>query len=99
MKEKVLKIINHYGVMPQLKHFNSEIFELTEAIINYENSLKEPYAVNTLPLREHIAEEIADVMVMLKQFQFYYGIDREELRKVVNYKIDRQLGRIENENK
>ena len=90
MKEKVLKIINHYGVMPQLKHFNSEIFELNEAIIKHETTGCE---------RQHIVEEISDVIVMLKQLQFYYGIDREELRKVVNYKIDRQLGRIENENK
>ena len=35
MKEDLLKIINNYGVIPQLKHFNSEVFELTEAIINY----------------------------------------------------------------
>lgn len=90
MKEKVLKIINHYGVLPQLKHFNSEVFELNEAIIKHETIGCE---------RKHIVEEISDVIVMLKQLQFYYGIDREELRKVVNYKIDRQLGRIENENK
>ena len=35
MKETALKVINHYGVMPQLKYFQSEVFELTEAIIDY----------------------------------------------------------------
>lgn len=37
MTDKLLKIINHYGVMPQLKYFQSEVFELNEAIIKYEN--------------------------------------------------------------
>ena len=99
MKEDVLKIINRYGIMPQLKYFQSEVFELNEAIINYENRLKEPYAVNMLPLKEHIAEEIADVMVMLKQFQMYYKISRDEIRDIMKYKIERQLERIGNEQK
>ena len=37
MKEDLLKIIQHYGVMPQLKYFQSEVFELNESIINAEN--------------------------------------------------------------
>lgn len=28
MKENLLKIINHYGLSPQLKYFQSEVFEL-----------------------------------------------------------------------
>lgn len=35
MKEDLLKIINTYGVMPQLKYFQSEVFELNEAIIEH----------------------------------------------------------------
>ena len=35
MKEKLLKIINHYGVMLQLKYLQSEVFELNEAIIRH----------------------------------------------------------------
>ena len=34
--DKLLEIINHYGVLPQLKYFQSEVFELNEAILNYE---------------------------------------------------------------
>ena len=44
---------------------------------------------------EHIKEEIADVMVMLKQFQLYYNIPTEEIKKVMKNKIDRQIKRIE----
>lgn len=37
MSDKILKIINHYGVRHQLKYFQSEVFELNEAIIEFEN--------------------------------------------------------------
>ena len=33
MKEDILKIINHYGLNHQLKYFQSEVFELNEAIV------------------------------------------------------------------
>lgn len=99
MKEdKLLKIINHYGVMPQLKYFQSEVFELNEAIIDYnyvelyKDSPAEKYH------KEHIAEEIADVMVMLMQFKEYYHIDGNDILKIMDEKINRQIERIENEN-
>ena len=37
MQEELLKIINHYGVDNQLKKINEEVFELIEAIRNYED--------------------------------------------------------------
>ena len=32
--------------------------------------------------------------IMLKQFQYYYGIEDKEIEEVMKYKIDRQLERI-----
>lgn len=97
MKEKLLKIINNYGVMPQLKYFQSEVFELNEAIINHELKKTVEYEIPLTEIvgtREHIAEEIADVQVMLAQFQYYYGISDEEIWEIMKYKVDRQLERI-----
>ena len=97
MEKKLLQIINHYGVMPQLKYFQSEVFELTEAIIDYKyvevykDSPAEKYH------KEHIAEEIADVMVMLEQFKLYYGITSQEITEIFWSKVDRQLKRMEEE--
>lgn len=103
MKQDLLKIINNYGVMPQLKYFQSEVFELNEAIIFYEtqiNTCDEVADAGYIKMmKDHIAEEIADVMVMLKQFQHYYEIEDKEIEEVMKYKIERQLRRIENENK
>lgn len=99
MKEDVLKIINHYGVMPQLKYFQSEVFELNEAIIKKE----EDYEFSETTVRmdkeniKHIAEEIADVMVMLEQFKEYYKINETDIYEMMVYKINRQLERISNE--
>lgn len=99
MKEDVLKIINHYGVMPQLKYFQSEVFELNEAIIKKE----EDYQFSETTVRmdkeniKHIAEEIADVMVMLEQFRLYYDISDMTVKDIMVNKIDRQLERISNE--
>ena len=92
MKQDLLKIINNYGVMSQLKYFQSEVFELNEAIIKEETKMS---FKNTRFNNKHITEEIADVLVMLKQFQYYYKIEDKEIEEVMKYKIERQLKRIE----
>ena len=98
MREKLLEIINHYGVGSQLKYFQSEVFELNEAIMSAEYSryigiVREPAKCCI----EHIKEEIADVHVMLRQFQLYYGITDEEIVKIAKEKTLRQIERIKNE--
>lgn len=111
MKENLLQIINHYSVLPQLKHFNSEVFELNEAIFRYEDTYYEPYTDYSVEpesyvseeeqkkdLKQHIAEEIADCYVMLNQFQLYYGIENKQIEETMKFKIDRQLERINKEN-
>ena len=94
MKDDLLKIISFYGVIPQLKYFQSEVFELNEAIIKYENIPNGIYEHIKNEYKEHIAEEIADITVMLKQFQHYYGITDEEIINNMQFKIKRQLERI-----
>ena len=99
MKNRLLKIVNHYGIRKQLKYFQSEIFELDEAIIDYENyeELVDIEKNTKKDLKSHIVEEIADVTVMLKQFQYYYDISDEEIENIMDFKIERQLERIEEE--
>lgn len=101
MEVKLLEIINHYGVLPQLKYLQSEVFELNEAIMileHYEEFANDQdYQPTLKQQKEHIAEELADVMVMLCQFKEYYKIDGNEIMRIMNEKIDRQLKRIKNE--
>ena len=98
MEKDLLEIINNYGVLPQLKYFQSEIFELNEAIISCEYDDFSYYDEVCKSNKGHIAEEIADVTVMLKQFQAYYKITDEEIEEVMKYKIERQKKRMDEEN-
>lgn len=96
MKEDLLKIIKHYGINVQQRQLAEEVFELQEAIIEYENSgcYDEEDSVEFI---NHIAEEIADVMIMLNQFKAYYGIPNETILVFMRGKVNRQLERIKNE--
>ena len=90
MKNKLLRIINNYGAMNQLKYMQTEMFEFVEAVINYNNLSNEKN-------KEHIEEEYADLMVMLEQFHAYFNLDDMHISEVMHQKIDRQLKRIEND--
>ena len=98
MKDKLLKIINTYGVLPQLKYFQSEVFEFNQAVIDYQGSgwdfNDESCKDIEREYRLHIAEELADIMVMLEQFKAYYELDNQEIMDIMEYKINRQIDRI-----
>lgn len=90
MRNKLLKIFYNYSESDQLKKLNEEMFELIEAIMLYKPE-------NKAKSTDNITEEMADVMVMLEQFRLAYNIELEDIEKIMKYKIDRQLERIENE--
>ena len=99
MKEDLLKIIYHYGVDNQQRKFNEEVFELQEAIFKFEHGtyLGEPIVNSEGKAIAHIAEEIADVSVILNQFKEYYSISDEEIEKIMKQKVNRQLDRMSKE--
>lgn len=94
MKNELFKIIQYYGVNAQQRQLAEEVFELQEAITAYENDYE---GLNMGNDTNHIAEEIADVAVLLNQFIDYYDLDSEKIQEIANYKIRRQLERIKNE--
>ena len=102
MKEDLLKIINHYRTIPQLKQLNEETYELIEAIRDYEYQKEACENIGCSKLHvdkclEHMEEEFADVMVMLEQFKAYYELDNDRIVDIMYQKIDRQLERIAND--
>ena len=80
MENKLLTIFNTYGKSHQVSKLLEEVGEFIETVINDD--------------KENMVQEMADCMVMLKQFQYYYGIEDKEIEEVMKYKIDRQLERI-----
>lgn len=97
MEDKLLQIINHYGVCNQQRKLAEEVFELHETIFHCENDECNYYDEVFKNNKKHITEELADVMVMLMQFKEYYNIDGKEIMNIIEYKIDRQLSRIAKE--
>lgn len=100
MLEGLLRIINHYGVNAQQRQLAEEIFELQEAITQHELKDSVSYEIPLTELtdtKEHIAEEIADVIVLLNQFKAYYDIPNDIILVFMRSKVNRQLERIMNE--
>lgn len=98
IKETLLFMVNHYGVLYQLKHANSEIFELNEAIINYEDA-KFYLIEDENKLKDHIAEEFADTFNMLLQIMWYYDIPEDQIIGIMKSKLKRQKERVKAEEK
>lgn len=88
-REKLLEVINHYGVQHQLKKLVEEVYELVEAILT---------DIGTEESLEHIKEEHSDVSLVLNEIKEYYEIGyTEDMLPRMNYKLDRTLKRKEEE--
>ena len=85
MENKLLTIFNTYSKSHQVSKLLEEVGELIETIMNED--------------KENMVQELADVEVMLLQFKEHYHINGNDILKIMNEKIDRQLNRIDNKNK
>lgn len=81
MKEQLEAIIEHYGKDNQIRKAIEELDELKEAL-------------NENHTKDHIIEEMADVLVMLTQLALIYDIDPEVVDDMMEYKIDRTIERM-----
>ena len=59
----LLKIINHYGILAQLKKFHEEVFELIEAIITneegqYLSQFKEYYKIDGTKIMDIMKKKV-----------------------------------------
>jgi NTP pyrophosphatase (non-canonical NTP hydrolase) len=86
--EQIKKIANHYGFRHQGRKLAEECGELAVAILKF---------LNGEVGRSAVIEEMADVQIMTEQMQYLMNIDRSTLRKAIEQKMQRQLGRMKNE--
>ena len=95
---KIQRIFKHYGEQSQLAKTQEELHELDEAIQTLIDLYKQVsfYRSEQDFLKDHIADEAADVSIMIDQLKYGLGIEArfEAWRE---YKIDRQLKRMETE--
>jgi NTP pyrophosphatase (non-canonical NTP hydrolase) len=89
--EKARRIIEYYGAWHQLVKLCEECAELTQQAVKcYEMGRR--YSAS-------LVEEMADVKVMLMQFESIMTPDyKKALEQIVVEKLDRQIERIENDN-
>ena len=87
-EEKVKRIADHYGWNNQLRQLAEECSEL---------SVEALHCIREREETERISEEMVDVLIMIQQIIYFLREDREKLEKYADYKLDRQLKRIEQE--
>lgn len=87
-EEKVKRIADHYGWNNQLRQLAEECSEL---------SVEALHCIREREETERISEEMVDVLIMIQQIIYFLRKDREELEKYADFKLDRQLRRIEQE--
>jgi NTP pyrophosphatase (non-canonical NTP hydrolase) len=100
--QKIRYIANHYGYESQSRQCIEELAELIQAINKFDRAGKKLAETgNAQALHEmlesvnHVAEEIADVAIMVAQLQELLGIDDERVMGIVDMKLDREIMRIQ----
>ena len=85
--ERIKTIAKHYGIKKQLRQLAEECSELA---VEASHSARKGTTVK-------IIEEIADVQIMIEQIIHLAEIDRCDIQDCINFKLDRQMKRIEKE--
>ena len=88
--EKIEQILRRYGCKAQLVKAAEELAELQLILLQDHNK-------NFIYDVTEIYEELADVYIMLEQIKLIYCINESELNGEIEYKLNRQIKRIENE--
>lgn len=91
MDQRIQHILDHYGPHAQLIKAKEELLELVKAIDDFLRHMSQSTV-------EHVAEEVADVEIMIAQVRAgLVGHDRVERWKA--FELDRQMRRIREEEK
>ena len=85
MNQNIKRIAKHYGYQHQVKKTTEECGEFIVALSKLANDEGS---------RKDVLEEMADVMVMLQQMQYFLCINQYELHKAMETKVRRQLERM-----
>ena len=98
--EKIKAIARFYSYEGQTEQLIEECAELIQAAQKIKRAAS-GLSSTVKEKTQHMAEEVADVMIMCEQIKFYLAAldDPIELDPIINKKLDRQLTRIEAEKK
>lgn len=92
-------IMEYFGFRNQMKKLNEECYELIEAIDNYEDLIAmKPWVGDAEKkiFRDHIVEEMSDLLLLCTQFIDKYDITKDEIDAWTDFKLDRTQQNILN---
>ena len=96
-KEIIHRIADHYG-MKQIGQAAEELAELIVALHHYERVYNSGLDASTRQAYIHVAEEIADVEIMLEEIKHIMNIPEPLIADWKQYKIGRTLEGLEESN-
>ena len=82
--ERIKTIADHYGITKQMRQLAEESSELA---VEASHSARKGTTVK-------IIEEMADVEIMIEQIIYLAKIDRKDIEECIQYKLDRQMKRL-----
>ena len=85
MNQNIKRIAKHYG-------FQHQAIKTVEKCSKFITTLSK--LANGEGSWAYVVEEMADVMVMLQQMQYFLCIDLSELHKAIDVKVKRQIERM-----
>lgn len=91
IKEKQLKIINHYGFENQLNQLIEECGELIVAIVKLK---RYGFTEDSIGVAYSLVGELADVKNLIEQLELKNKTVAEGIERMRDYKVDRELERI-----
>ena len=88
IEEVIRQMLSKFGEDSQIDVAIEEMSELTKELIKYKRS-KIHFREKQASSREHVVEEIADVMFMLEYLIEIFGVDMDQLQKTILAKANR----------
>lgn len=101
-REKAIYILMHYGEANQRRQLIEECAELIQAVAKLDRAYSDIYkgAKDVDEAKAHVLEEMADVTIMIEQVTAaMYDQGKFLIDNMIEYKLNRQLARIEGEGK
>lgn len=89
-KKDLTKILGHYGAHNQICKTTEELAEACSACMKYQTELTEENF-------EHLAEELADVQIMVDQLRMIVPNLAERIEAYKGFKVKRQILRVNKE--
>lgn len=98
-KQKFEFIADHYGFKKQSMMMIEECSELQKAICKWHRKYDGSFKSESSDCKERtdIIDELADVIIMAKQLSYLLSAE-DEVSEQIEFKLDRQLRRMEEEN-